>query len=690
MKPLPTIAAVRWIGLLGLIFGLSSVPALGQPVDASFRSGIAAMQAGAHSDAIRHLQVMVEAAPAYYLDGQGSAAYWLGRAYEVEGDSAEALRIWEAGLDTLAAVDRIDPRLNEAYLQAVFHAGREAAYPRAARAYLDLLQHAQTFAQEDELRIAERHVAQMLMLWPEDQRPRLVENGKPDKKGRLHLLPEAGATITAWWRGQDLELATDRNERLEEHLRRVALARQRYRYDDALTGFDDRGTLFVRLGEPDKHEVVTYQDSRLLDILGQGSRVKLYTSDMPKNEVWYYPGLYRSGLYVFVYRARRYQRASTTDLIPRRLRSAGPRHAPMKLVAMMQYLNLRLGEIDLYYGSRYAGGINDLLIYQRRNRWYMDTSVLSRSTRLDNFLYSAVYDVERDDADRERDREDNMPQQTSQLFDDLSALQVAFRFARFLDDDGVTRTELFWSHLPDTSLSAGRVVQLTAVQKGATYRTRTRVIDRSVPTMAEQEGAAYVHTRALRSDTAAYHLHLQWDLYDRGPGAHADSLYISRRLGTNVFKADSLRALNPDPARLEMSDLLPSLDVDPERLETPNNTGLIVRPYPLPNVTYGTSPALYFEVYHLTFDADDLTRYSVEYEIERREKGGVWRLFQPQKDRTTATLSYTGTSRTAREYVVVDLTEADRAGRLKVTVRVTDEVSGHNVERAIEFDVVER
>ena len=690
MKPFAFIAPLRWFGLIGLVGGLSTAPAVGQQAEVLFRSGVAAMQTGAHGEAIQQLQAAVEVAPAYYRTGEGSAAYWLGRAYEAEGDSAEALRIWESGLATLATTGRIDPHLNDAYLHAVFGAGREAAYPRAARAYLDLLQHAEAFTHEDEQRRAERHVAQVLLLWPEDQRARLVETGKADKKGRLHLLPEAGTTMTAWWRSQDLELATQRNERLEEHLRRVAEAQRRYRYDEAPTGFDDRGTLLVRLGEPDKHEVVTYQDSRLLDILGRGSRIKLHGSDMPKNEVWYYPGLYRSGFYVFVRRAGRYQLASAADLIPRRLRSAGPRHAPMKLVAMMQYLNLRLGEIDPHYSSRYAGGVNDLLIYSRRNRWYMDTSILAGSTRLDTYLYSAVYDVERDDASRERDRQDNIPQHASQLFEDLSALQIAFRFARFLDDEGTTRTELFWSHLPDTSLTASRVIQLTAVQKDAAYRTRSRFIDRYVPAAAEQEGAAYVHTHALRSDTAEYHLHLQWDLYDRGPGSDTDTLYVNRRLGTNVFKADSLRALNPDPARLEMSDLLPSLDGDPQRLEMPDGAGLVVKPYPLPNVTFGTSPALYFEVYHLTFDADDLTRYTVEYEIERRERGGVWRLFQSSKGRTTAALSYTGTARTAREYVVVDLTEADRAGRLKVTVRVTDTVSGQHVERAIEFDFVER
>ena len=634
------------MGLAGLLVGLSAVPAFGQ---------------------------------------QGAeAAYSLGRAHEAEGDTMRALHLWKEGLDSLDAVGQIDVRLSDAYVRAVFRSEAQAAYPRAVRIYLDLIENAGAFTEEAEQRLLERHVAQMLTLWPEDERPRLVEGGKA-KKGRLRLRPEAGATIAAWWRGQDLELATPRNERLEEHLLRIAQAEQRYSYDEALTGYDDRGAIFVRLGEPDQHEVITYQEEAgLSEILGQSGRVSL--SEMPKNEVWYYPSLDESGLYIFVWRSGRFQLVTPTDLIPRKLRTTGPMRSQLPLVAVMQFLNRRLGSIDLHYARRFAGGVNDILIYNRLNRYYMDLSVLPPSRRLEEFLFSALYDIEQDDYQEIRDREDFVPQQDSQLFDDLDVLEVAFRFARFLDEDGTTRTELFWSHPPDTVLTEDRLVQLTTVQKQADYRTRSWMTNRYAPNEEELAGRAYVHTRTLHGDTARYHLHLQWELYDAAPGAAA----LGQRRRVNVFKVDSLTALNPDPARLEISDLMPSLDLDPERLQTPDSSGFVVKPYPLPNVTFGTVLALYFEAYHLTFGPDDRTHYTVEFEIARREKGNVWRLFRPKEERTAAASAYTGDSRTAHEYVIVDLSEEDKSGPLKVTVRLIDDITGQQVERSIEFDFVEK
>ena len=645
MAAKPVLPVWRWVGLAGLLVGLSAMPAFGQ---------------------------------------QGAeAAYLMGRAHVAEGDTARALRAWAGGLDSLDAAGLRDARLSDAYIRVVFGSRTEAAYPRAARVYLDLIENAGAFTEEAEQRLVERHVAQMLTLWPYDERPRLVEGGEA-KKGRLRLVPEAGPTIAAWWRGQDLELATPRNERLEEHLLRIAQAEQRYRYDDALTGYDDRGALLVRLGEPDEREVITYQEeANLAEILGQSARIGL--SEMPKNELWYYPSLDVSGLYVFVRRSGRYQLSTPSDLIPQKLRASGPMRSQLQLVALMQFLNRRLGKLDPHYSSRIAGGVNDILIFQRFNRWYMDVSIIPPSRTLQDFLFSAVYDIEQDDYQEIRDREDFVPQQDTELFDDFDVLPVVFRFARFLDPDGTTRTELFWSHPPDTVLTEDRLVQLTTVQRQADYRNRSWMTSRYAPHAEELAGRPFVHTRTLHGDTALYHLHLQWDLYDAAPG-----IALGTRRRVNVFKADSLVALDPDPARLEMSDLLPSLDLDPEYRETPEGGVPVVKPYPLPNVTFGAVLALYFEAYHLTFGPDDQTHYTVEFEIERQEKGDVWRMFRPKRERTAASTAYTGDSRTAREYVIVDLSEEEKEGRIKVTVRIIDDTTGRQVERSIEFDFVEK
>ena len=100
-----------------------------------------------------------------------------------------------------------------------------------------------------------------------------------------------------------------------------------------------------------------------------------------------------------------------------------------------------------------------------------------------------------------------------------------------------------------------------------------------------------------------------------------------------------------------------------------------------------SSLALYFEVYHLTFGADDQTHFMVEYEVTRREKrGGIAGLLGKSKNAvTSARTHYTGHARTTREYILLDSEDWEGEGSLTITVRVTDETTGQQIERAIEF-----
>lgn len=674
------------------LFSLSITPALSQstqPLETTFLEGLAALEKNAFPAAIEQFASIIKHDPTFRHLEKGMAAQWLGQAYLASSDTTQALHAWQRGLDSLAARHSVDATLCDLFARTVFDHRLEEAYPQAAQAYLDLLAHAESFESLQDRQIVERHIAQLLPLLSEANHQRVVPVEQPEETGYLALTPGASRFLTAWWRGQDVIPATTRNERLEEHLARVAKATQRYPFAYHPSGFDDRGAVFVRLGPPPIEEVITYQDSRLLEILSEpNTRVILSSSDMPKNEVWYYPGLDESGLYVFIRRSGRYQLGSTTDLMPQRLAMLGPYRAPLKVVAMIQYLNQTLGEIHPYYASRYAGGVSDILIYRRFNRWRMDTSTLSPSSRLSGVLTNAVREINDDDYNQERDRADFMPQQHTNLFDDLEKLlPVAFRYARFLDLDGTTRTEIFWSHPPATFNEGGGFVTFSALQKTDDFRQRHFSTQRYVPTEAEQRGEAYVYTYAARGDTGRYHLFLQWDQERRTANPEEST---SRTQYLNVFKVDSLTALSGNPGALEMSDLVPTLDLEPNEEALSSDTArYAVTPYPLPTLNAAFPVALYFEVYHLTYGPDDQTHYKVSYEIYRREKGTVWRLFRDKEERTTASTTYVGTSRTAKEHIIVDLSETGGEGALKVTVRVTDEVSGQQVERSIDFDYIE-
>lgn len=55
-----------------------------------------------------------------------------------------------------------------------------------------------------------------------------------------------------FWKSQDPTPTTDRNERYEEHLRRVAYAAERF--SSHIGRWDDRGRVYVKYGEPDERE----------------------------------------------------------------------------------------------------------------------------------------------------------------------------------------------------------------------------------------------------------------------------------------------------------------------------------------------------------------------------------------------------------------------------------------------------
>ncbi|MGB3543425.1 GWxTD domain-containing protein, partial [Rubrivirga sp.] len=143
----------------------------------------------------------------------------------------------------------------------------------------------------------ERHVAQAAALLPDSLRAAL-EDGTAD-----------GQDLAAWWQARDPLPLTPTNERLAEHLRRVAEAERRYP-DGSGRGYDDRGEALVRLGEP-----VSVRRARSRN---QTLSRSLMMAGPPDNEVWDY-GL--DGVVLFVEVGRSWRRGGPLDLLPPGLRS---------------------------------------------------------------------------------------------------------------------------------------------------------------------------------------------------------------------------------------------------------------------------------------------------------------------------------------------------------------------------------
>lgn len=111
-------------------------------------------------------------------------------------------------------------------------------------------------------------------------------------------------------------------------------------------------------------------------------------------------------------------------------------------------------------------------------------------------------------------------------------------------------------------------------------------------------------------------------------------------------------------------------------------------PYPFRTLPSDTPILLSFEVYHLARAADDRTRYTVAYEAEGETKRGWTRLFRgTDTQRTSTAMTMRGTARRTEKAIQLDLSqiERDEPQDVRVTVRVTDEVTGLTVARSVDF-----
>jgi GWxTD domain-containing protein len=708
-------------GLLGAVLCFGGIaPAAAQQSDAAdsdtsgrampimFADGMNAMQDGDEREAAQLLQQVMLRAPGYRDAQRGSAAYWLGKAYAESGQIDRALQAWRLGLIALHNAEHFEVRLADAYVRAVFRYADAENYRLAADAYLRMLQHLDEQPTPSEAAVLVPHLARLKPIVPEHV---LASAGLPTERITPQDVTRATSKpLIAWWRSEDPLPATLENERLIEHLERVAHAEEHYASNSSSTGFDARGEIYLRYGEPQHKEVLRFNETRLTDELFRPG-VSVNLSDFPMNAFWSYGDIDRSGYYLFVKGDEGYRLGRFDELLPRSLQSGftssprGQRRSYLALAAMRAMyrrlspyhpdLAVRHDEVANYLAQVTGVGV------MSENEIDTDRSLSTQTRPAATFAEKTLRENRNRDRVAERTRQRSMPKQKSAVLREAEELHIAARTARFLDEDGTTRTEVYWSPLPEAmQLSTDQredldeqgysqfdqfLIRMTAAQKNADYQKR--VVNQKhyrIDEIASVDGGTIpAQTLKVHGDTTLHHLAMQWDQYliasDEPGGAR-----IGPRLKIGTMREDSITALTSDEQVLEMSDLR-AMIVPPGAPPTALEQAV---PYPLRQINPEMTMALYFEVYHLAFDEADQTRYTVEYEVQRQAPDGrLVRLFRGDETPSTSMeAQYEGQSRTANEYILLDLSAWEGERDLTVTVRVTDAITGQQVERSIEFE----
>ena len=584
------------------------------------------------------------------------------------------------------------------YLRQMLEAGVSGAQVR--RAYRRLLGAVGPGLSRAKKKALAAPLARLALVLPARLRDEVLAEGSWEQEpARWQFADEAGARLLAWWRSQDPLPATARNERLAEHLRRVAFSLEHYGYDQHLMGFDDRGETYVQYGPP-AH--ITEIPLRPEDDPEMGRKTRrhkfmdLHThyvnSRVPPPrtlrpfELWSYQNIDADAYFLFFNKkGNQYLSGGIADLYA----DHQPGSAPVDAI-----LYEELGFVHAEFSSRYSA-----VIASKTNP--------SEAPFVGSFQQADVKDWQ-----TRRRREKLMPPQHSSLLEEVNRLEVAHRTARFLEEDGTTRAEIYWAPEPG-ALSFGRKAQSTLAQLGYpaprryllagyvrvydrlyrsdTTRSRGRVLG---PKDVGPGQTVPTQSFAVPGLSGRFHLSMQFEQRLLRGDAQAGS---GPRVRLTTAQADSMTALPPASGGLAMSDLRPMLL--PPRLVGKLAQGQALRKqtrplaYPFEKILPGAPLALYFEAYHLGFGAEDRTRYTVEYDIYRRtEAGGLRGLFGgDDEQRTTTQATYNGSTSTTHEVIMLDLSEVEvEAGsELVVTVRVTDEVLGKTQERSVRFTVVE-
>ncbi len=532
--------------------------------------------------------------------------------------------------------------------------------------------------------VLELELRRLMPLLPESILPTVLASDT------IKTTPSVRSAILGWWRSQDPLPASKVNERMVEHVRRVQYALENYGCPSCQKGYDERGEIYVRYGEPERISRITFDDPLLIDAIYQPG-VAVSSGDFPDNEFWRYLDLDRDAYFLFIENDGFYRVGDTSDLLPSSLRvglgySGRGQVKSKMLLAVMRSVYRQLALEHYHFGSRFNDV--DLWLSEReetgrlRNRDPLENAKIIVGAELvqgerpepeelgeelsqpaNIFAQNIIMNARTQDQQAAYQREILLPSSTSEVLNVLPTFALGVRHARFLKPDGTTTTEIYW-HPESTSFTVPGypaqeeyVIKTFAAHENAAYtplETMTDAIRVEMPSATEAVTIP-VQTIEINESTGLYHLALQWDQYE------VTSEGIGERLQVVSRRIDSLYALDASGMTLEMSDLKSLVyNIDTDRLA----------PWPHQWVYEEMRFGLGFEIYHLTYGSRDQTSYKVTYQVSSEGR----RI-------SSTSVEFEGQSRMEADEVYLDL--GQRAGEIIVTVSVQDQVSGREVSRSL-------
>jgi tetratricopeptide (TPR) repeat protein len=173
------------------------------------------------------------------------------------------------------------------------------------------------------------------------------------------------------------------------------------------------------------------------------------------------------------------------------------------------------------------------------------------------------------------------------------------------------------------------------------------------------------------------------------PDSYRVSLH-SELIGSSMLGGYQFWRRIPDYSRQEsmMSDVLLAYDIRPKAGHVPSTrSSLQFIANPFHRAAIDQPVHVYFELYNLALDENDVARYEVTYRIEPVEEGGLLGFLGRDEPALSVSAGFEDDTPSPIVFSQIDVRELD-AGTYTLVVRVTDATSGEAFERRLALELL--
>lgn len=643
------------------------------------------------------------------VSAAGADHYEQGRRFMETGEWKAGLQTWWSAKTDSSYQRERDIRVALAFIEYVTENDLEMYFGNASDLYLWAFSDRTDGRYLDDLCMEASRVAPLLA--PEEEKE---WNRRIKKKD-----PTLASDIHRFWLESDPRPTTTGNERLIEHWRRIAYARQMFQMNrNSVYDCDDRGLIYVKYGEPfrKKSGFLGSSAASLLELsrwLGPSRKMAQSQAEMraksnlikggfsskvvtpeeditmmniklwdpkPEYEVWLYTGLHerRSVIYLF----SRENGTGPFELVD------GVEEALPRVMgrSMGNYVpRLRQGIYQIMYYAELANF--DDFFYHRYRDLEMVWDHAANNDRMPNHhevkLLSAFNDHNRGEDKFNAPARYSMPERSG--FELLTgSIEVGTHFYRFLDEQNEPELVVYTLSSPQIQAEylvadeSGRLgpppyrLLHTLILRDDGLRELYRLNDQL--SGSEQNMSVFrlphIHQRAhfTVSSEAIYEP-------DTTGRLNNDLFPDILALGKESCLADA--PLNRSRRDLELSDLVFGIEM-PEDLKI---SGIPVPIIPLDRFAADDPVKMYLEIYHLLVDENGKGHGNIEYLITRYRDDE-----KKQKPLISSSFNYQTQGRRGRELVSLDISRL-KPGDYEFHVRVTDNLSNSRKTRTARFSI---